>query len=100
MAGEEIVPRASSILPPGSQATANGQLSQEQLIAQIEQARLDLGRTVDAITDKVKPSNVARRSAEKLRQRAQTVDPKLVGAGAAVIVGLVTLAIWRRHRRH
>jgi hypothetical protein len=95
MAGEEIVPRADSIVPP---AGSNGKLSQEQLIQQIEQAQLELGRTVDAITDIVKPANVARRTADKLRQRVATVDPKLVGAGAVVVVGLVGLLIWRRRR--
>src|ERR1700753_941720 len=100
MAGEEIVPRADDIVPPASsQAASNGQLSQEQLIRQIEQAQLELGRTVDAITDLVKPANVARRTAEKLRQRVATVDPKLVGAGAVVVAGLVGFLIWRRSRR-
>jgi LPXTG-motif cell wall-anchored protein len=41
---------------------------------------------------------VARRSADKLRQRTATVDPKLVAAGAVVLVGLVGLLIWRRRR--
>ncbi len=98
MAGEEIVPRAGDIVPPGSQAGANGQLSKEQLVRQIEQAQLELGRTVDAITDLVKPSNVARRAEVQLRQRAATVDPKLIAAGAVVVVGLVGLLIWRRRR--
>jgi hypothetical protein len=99
MAGEEIVPRAGDIVPPaGSQAASNGQLSREQLVRQIEQAQLQLGRTVDAITDLVKPANVARRSADKLRQRTATVDPKLVAAGAVMVVGLVGLLIWRRRR--
>jgi MYXO-CTERM domain-containing protein len=99
MAGEEIVPRAGDIVPPaGSQAASNGQLSQEQLVRQIEQAQLELGRTVDAITDLVKPANVARRTTDKLRQRGATVDPKLVGAGAVVVVGLVAFLVWRRRR--
>ena len=92
MAGEEIVPRV--VTPPSS----NGQASQEELVQQIEQARLDLGRTVDAITDKVKPANVARRTADQLRQRVQTVDPKLIGAGAVVVAGVVAFLIWRRRR--
>jgi len=87
MAGEQIAPRAAN------------DLSQPELIKQIEQARLDLGRTVDAITDKVKPANVARRTLDQLKQRAQTVDPKLAGAGAAVVVGVVALLVWRRRRR-
>jgi hypothetical protein len=98
MAGEEIVPRKGDITPPGSQAGSNGQLSQAELRQQIEQAQLELGRTVDAITDLVKPSNVARRAEAKLRQRTATVDPKLIAAGAVVVVGLVGLLIWRRRR--
>ena len=86
MAGEEVAPRAAN------------ELSQPELIKQIEQARLELGRTVDAIADKVKPANVARRATDQLRQRIQTVDPKLAGAGAAVVVGVVALIVWRRRR--
>jgi hypothetical protein len=87
MAGEQIAPRAAN------------ELSQPELMKQIEQARVELGRTVDAITDKVKPANVARRTMDQLKQRAQTVDPKLAGAGAAVVVGVVVLLVWRRRRR-
>jgi hypothetical protein len=103
MAGEEIAPRAAGQGQPIEgkpvQASPNGQLSQQELIQQIEQAQAELGRTVDAIADKVKPANVARRTADKLRQRVQTVDPKLVGAGAVVAAGLVAFVIWRRRRR-
>jgi hypothetical protein len=87
MAGEQIAPRTDK------------ELSQAELMKQIEQARVELGRTVDAITDKVKPANVARRTADQLKQRIATVDPKLAGAGAAVVVGVVVLIVWRR-RRH
>ncbi|HEY0718065.1 MAG TPA: DUF3618 domain-containing protein [Streptosporangiaceae bacterium] len=86
MAGEQIAPGAAT------------ELSQPELIKQIERARLELGRTVDAITDKVKPANVARRTMDQLKQRAQTVDPKLAGAGAVVVAGVVALWIWRRRR--
>ena len=86
MAGEQIAPRAAN------------ELSQQELVKEIDQARVELGRTVDAIADKVKPANVARRAADQLRQRIQTVDPKLAGAGAAVVVGVVALIVWRRRR--
>src|ERR1700759_5734242 len=79
MAGQEIAPKADK------------DLSQEQLMKQIDQARVELGRTVDAIADKVKPANVAKRTLEQVRQRVATVDPKLAGAGAAAAVGLATL---------
>ena len=87
MAGEDQLPKA---------------ISQETSVSDIEQAREDLARTIDAITDKVSPANVARRTTDKLRQRVQAVDPKLaaVGAvGAAVVVaGVVALVVWRRRR--
>jgi hypothetical protein len=73
-------------------------VAQETTITEIEQAREDLARTIDAIADKVRPANVARRTADKLRQRAQSVDPKLAGAGAIVVVGVVVLLVWRRRR--
>jgi hypothetical protein len=87
MAGQEIAPRADK------------ELSQEQLIKQIDRARMELGRTVDAIAGKVKPANVAKRTMDQVRQRVATVDPKLAGAGAAVVVGVVALIVWRKRRR-
>ena len=84
MAGEDQSPKA---------------IAQETTISDTEQAREDLARTIDAITDKVSPANVARRTADKLRQRVQAVDPKLAAAGAAVVVaGVVALVVWRRRR--
>ena len=98
MAGEEIAPRAADQALSG-QVVSSGKTSQAELMAQLEQSRLELGRTVDAIADKVKPANVARRATDQLRQRVATIDPKLVGAGVAVVAGLVTLVVWRRHRK-
>ena len=84
MAGEDQSPKA---------------IAQETTISDTEQAREDLARTIDAITDKVSPANVARKTADKLRQRVQAVDPKLAAAGAAVVVaGVVALVVWRRRR--
>jgi len=83
MAGEDQAPEA---------------VGQETTIREIEQAREDLARTIDAITDIVRPANVARRTADKLRQRVQSVDPRLAGAGAVVVVGVVALLVWRRRR--
>lgn len=71
---------------------------QETLIREIEQTREDLARTIDAITDRVSPGNVAKRTAGRMRQRAQALDPRIVGAGAAVAVGLVAFMVWRRRR--
>ena len=73
-------------------------VAQETTISEIEQARDDLARTIDAIADKVRPANIARRAVDQLRQRAQSVDPRLAGAGAVVVVGVVAFLVWRRRR--
>jgi hypothetical protein len=80
----------------GDRAPSAG--GQETLIREIEQTRQELARTIDAITDRVTPANVARRTADRMRQRAQALDPRIVGAGAVVAVGLVTFLVWRRRR--
>ncbi|HEY4464409.1 MAG TPA: DUF3618 domain-containing protein [Streptosporangiaceae bacterium] len=69
---------------------------QDTLIREIEQTRQELARTIDAITDRVSPANVARRTADRMRERAQVLDPRIVGAGAVVAVGLVAFLVWRR----
>jgi hypothetical protein len=73
-------------------------VGQEDLIKEIEQTRVELARTIDAITDRVSPGNVARRTRNRLRERARSVDPRLVGAGAVVAAGLVAFMVWRRRR--
>jgi ElaB/YqjD/DUF883 family membrane-anchored ribosome-binding protein len=90
MAGQDQAPRA---------------VGQKATVSEIEEAREDLARTVDAIAEIVSPANVARRTADKLRQRVQSrvqsVDPKLAGAGAVVVVsavGVVAFLVWRRRR--
>jgi hypothetical protein len=83
MAGQDQAPKA---------------VGQETTIKEIEEAREDLARTIDAITDKMSPANVARRTAGNLLERVQSVDPRLAGAGAAVVVGVIALVVWRRRR--
>jgi len=110
---------AEGKLVMASQDQAPKAVGQEPTIQEIEQARDDLARTIDAITDKVRPANVARRATDQfrervqavdlqrrvkaeavdLRQRVQAVDPRLAAAGGAVVVaGVVALVIWRRRR--
>ena len=101
---------AEGKLVMASQDQAPKAVGQETTIQEIEQARDDLARTIDAITDKVRPANVARRATDQLRervqaqavdlrQRVQAVDPRLVAAGAAVVVaGVVVLVVWHRRR--
>ncbi len=73
-----------------------------QIEAEIALTRERLATTVDAIADRVKPANVARRGVESARStvidergdlRAQRVA--ILAAAVAVAVGLL---IWRRSR--
>ena len=88
-----------------SQDQAPKVVGQKATVREIEEAREDLARTIDAVADIVSPANVARRTAGKLRRRVQSrvqsADPKLAGAGAVVAVsavGVVAFLVWRRRR--
>ena len=81
---------------------AERERSAAEIEAEIEQTRLRLAGTVDAIADRVKPANVARRGAESAK--AQVVDARgqvrtdRVAAIAAVGAAVVGLLVWRRRR--
>lgn len=73
-----------------------------EIEADIELTRMRLAGTVDAIADRVKPANVARRGVESVR--SQLVDDKgdvrvprvaALGLAAAAVVGAL---VWRRSR--
>ena len=54
-------------------AEANGTVAirdPDVLVGGIERTRQDLARTIDALTDRVSPANVARRAAARLREQA------------------------------
>jgi hypothetical protein len=71
----------------------------DTLVSDIEATRADLARTIDAINDRVSPRNVARRAVDRARMRVSALDPAVVGAAAAVAVGVTTLWLLRRRRR-
>ncbi|MDQ1616666.1 MAG: hypothetical protein QOJ60_2605 [Actinomycetota bacterium] len=80
---------------PGSRTPA-------QIEADIERTRLRLAGTVDAIADRVKPANVARRTADSAKSVVVDEDgyPRVariaaLGLGAAA---LAALFVWRRRR--
>jgi MYXO-CTERM domain-containing protein len=72
-----------------------------EIEADIEATRLRLQGTVDAIADRVKPANVARRGVEAAKAQVVETDGSLrttrvaALAAAAAVVGLV---FWRRRR--
>lgn len=77
---------------------ASKAVAQQATVQEIELARADLARTIDAIADRVSPANVARRAAGRLLERARAVDPRLAAGAAVAVAGVVALAVWRRRR--
>lgn len=69
------------------------------LVTQIENTRADLARTIDTITDRVSPANVARRTADRVREKISQVDPLVGGAVALAVVSVTCFVVWRRLRK-
>ncbi len=83
-------------------AEANGEVAlrdQDALVKEIERTREDLARTIDTLTQRVSPANVARRAMS--RALDQAARPEVQLAAGAAVAGVVTLAFWawRRRRR-
>ena len=90
--GLDVPPEPAS--PPGR--------TPAEIEAEIEQTRLRLAGTVDAIAERVKPANIVRRCIDGCKH--QVVDkqgnlrPKRVAVLSAIVAGTVGLVIWRRSR--
>jgi Protein of unknown function (DUF3618) len=69
------------------------------LVGEIERTRADLARTIDEIADRVSPSNVARRAADRTRDRISQIDPMIGSAVALTAVSVTCYLIWRRLRK-
>lgn len=95
-----------------------------ELERQIEAARVDLARSVDAIVDRVHPKRVIRRTVGRVKERVGMLPPHadggvgqlppgesaqqgrglpvrkeyLIAAGAIVAAGAVAAVIWYRRR--
>jgi hypothetical protein len=81
-------------------AEANGEVAvrdPDQLVKQIERTRENLARTIDTLTERVSPANVAKRAVSKLRDQASR--PEVQIGAAAVTVVTVALVVWRWRRR-
>jgi len=74
-------------------------LPQSALVSEIERTRADLARTIDEIADRVSPGNVARRTADRARERLSQVDPLVGGAVALAAVSVTCYLVWRRLRK-
>lgn len=74
----------------------------EELEAQVEAQREQLGRTVDRLGAKLDVKSQAKQGLASARQQATTDSgaprPELLGAAAAVILVVAALVWWRRSR--
>lgn len=71
----------------------------DALIKEIERTRENLARTIDALTERVSPGNIARRTVARVREQASRPEVQIVGGMAALAaVAAVTYALWRRRR--
>jgi Protein of unknown function (DUF3618) len=95
----EATPAPASPGPGGSEQDAR---TPEEIEAHIERTRQHLATSIDAISDRVSPKNVAKRTTE--RARAQVVDehgaPRTnrIAAMAAAVAAFTALIVWRRRR--
>lgn len=73
-----------------------------EIEAEIERTRLRLAGTVDAIAERVKPANVARRGLDAAKAQVVDEDGGLrvdrVAILAVAVVGVVGLVLWRKGR--
>ena len=61
-----------------------------------ERTRENLARTIDTLTERVSPANLAKRAMAQVRD--QVSRPEVQAAAAAVAVVTVALLVWRRRR--
>jgi Protein of unknown function (DUF3618) len=71
----------------------------DQIVAEIEQTRDHLARTIDILTDKVSPANNVRRLKDRAAQEASRPEVQLAAAAAGLaVIGLMIYRIWGRKR--
>jgi Protein of unknown function (DUF3618) len=74
-------------------------LPPDTIVGEIERTRAALARTIDEIADRVNPSNVARRTTDRVRERISQIDPLIGGAVALAAVSVTCYMVWRRLRK-
>ena len=82
-------------------AEANGEVAvqdPDQLVKQIERTRENLARTIDTLTERVSPANVAKRALSRVRDQASRPEVQIGAAAVLTVVTTVALVVWRRRR--
>ncbi|HEY2130847.1 MAG TPA: DUF3618 domain-containing protein [Streptosporangiaceae bacterium] len=70
----------------------------DALLKEMEATRENLARTIDAITERVSPGNIARRALDLAREQAERPEVRLAGGIAAAVVALGGIAYLVRRR--
>jgi hypothetical protein len=79
--------------------TESTNLPPQALVSEIERTRTELARTIDEISDRVNPSKVAQRTADRVRERISQIDPLVAGGTVLAVVGVTCFVLWRRFRK-
>ena len=79
--------------------TESTNLPPRELVSEIERTRTELARTIDEISDRVSPSKVAQRTADRVRGRISQIDPLVAGGAVLAVVGVTCFVLWRRLRK-
>jgi Protein of unknown function (DUF3618) len=83
-------------------AQVNGRVAvrdPDAVINEIERTREDLAHTIDALTERVSPANVARYTLGEVREQLSRPQVRMA-AGAVILITAVAVgfALWRRSR--
>ncbi len=81
---------------------ANGEVAlrdPDALVKEIERTREDLARTIDTLTQRVSPANVARRAMSRVVDQVSRPEVQLAAAAAVLAVGGLAILVWRHRRK-
>jgi len=71
----------------------------DAVINEIERTRENLAQTIDALTERVSPGNVARHTLAEVREKVSSPQVRMAGGAVALVaVAVVAYALWRRRR--
>ena len=83
-------------------AEANGEVAlrdPDALVKEIELTRESLARTIDTLTQRVSPANVARRAVSRALDEVSRPEVQLAAGAAVATVAALAFLVWRRRRR-
>ena len=83
-------------------AEVNGRVAvrdPDAVINEIERTREDLAHTIDALTERVSPGNVARHGLAEVREQFSRPQVRVaVGAAILITAAAVGFMLWRRNK--